>query len=166
MAITPMDIKKKTFSAHRGGLDKTEVEEFIGELASEIENLRKDRALLTEKAEELTKHLKAYEDTEQLLKDTLVTAQKATNQLREDAKKEAQLIVEKAKLEAERIKQDATQQIRNVGDELRTLDAKRSALSDEIAVIARTYLAMAERMTGRKANAEAADSSKRPGDKN
>ena len=160
-----MDIRKKTFSAHRGGLDKTEVEEFIGELATEIENLRKERAQLTEKAEELTKHLKAYEDTEQLLKDTLVTAQKATNQLREDAKKEAQLIVEKAKLEGERIKRDAEQQIRYVGDEIRALEAKRSALSDEIAGIARTYLAMAERVKDRKPNAEAADSAKRPGDK-
>jgi len=165
MAITPMDIKKKTFSAHRGGLDKTEVEEFIGELAAEIENLRKERAQLTEKAEELTKHLKAYEDTEQLLKDTLVTAQKATNQLREDAKKEAQLIIDKAKLETDRMKHDAEQRIRNVGDEIRTLEAKRSTVSDEIAAIARTYLAMAERMNDRKANAEAADSSKRPGDK-
>ncbi len=166
MAITPMDIRKKTFTAHRGGLDKTEVEEFIGELATEIENLRKERAQLTEKAEELAKHLQAYEDTEQLLKDTLVTAQKATNQLREDAKKEAQLLIEKAKLDAERIKHEATQQIRNVGDELRALEAKRSALNDEIAAIARTYLAMAERMSNRKPNAEAADSSKRPGDKN
>jgi cell division initiation protein len=160
-----MDIKKKTFSAHRGGLDKTEVEEFIGELAAEIENLRKERAQLTEKAEELTKHLKAYEDTEQLLKDTLVTAQKATNQLREDAKKEAQLIIDKAKLEADRMKHDAEQQIRDVGDEIRTLEAKRSTVSDEIAAIARTYLAMAERMRDRKTNAEATDSSKRPGDK-
>jgi cell division initiation protein len=166
MAITPMDIKKKTFSPQRNGLDKTEVEEFIRELAAEIENLRKERAQLTEKAEELAKHLQAYEDTEQLLKDTLLTAQKATNQLREEAMREAQLVIEKAELDAERIKHDATQQIRGVGDELRTLEAKRSALSDEIAAIARTYLAMAERMSNRKPNAEAADSSKRPGDKN
>src|SRR5512138_1771782 len=155
MAITPMDIRKKTFTAHRGGIDKTEVEEFIGELATEIENLRKERAQLTEKAEELANHLKAYEDTEQLLKETLLTAQKATNQLREDAKKEAQLIIEKAKVEAEQIKRDATQQIRSVGDELRALEARRSALSDEVAGIARTYLAMAERMSNRKTNAEA-----------
>jgi cell division initiation protein len=161
-----MDIRKKTFSTQRNGLAKTEVEEFIGELATEIENLRKERAQLTERAEELAKHLKAYEDTEQLLKDTLVTAQKATNQLREDAKKEAQLIIEKAKLDAERIKHDAEQQTRNLGDEIRTLEAKHSTLSDEIAAIARTYLAMAERMRDRKPNAEAADSTKRPGDKN
>jgi cell division initiation protein len=161
-----MDIRKKTFSTQRHGLSKTEVEEYIGELATEIENLRKERAQLTEKAEELTEHLDAYEKTEQLLRDTLVTAQKATNQLREEAKKEAQLVIEKAKLEAERIKRDAEQQTRNVGDELRTLEAKRSTLSDEIAGIARTYLAMAERMRDRKPNAEAADSSKRPGDTN
>jgi cell division initiation protein len=161
-----MDIRKKTFSTQRNGLSKTEVEEFIGELATEIENLRKERAQLTEKAEELAKHLKAYEDTEQLLKDTLLTAQKATNQLREEAMREAQLVINKAELDAERIKHDATQQIRGVGDELRALEAKRATLSDEIAGIARTYLAMAERMSNRKPNAEAADSSKRPGDKN
>jgi cell division initiation protein len=161
-----MDIRKKTFSTQRHGLSKTEVEEFIGELATEIEDLRKERAQLTEKAEELAKHLEAYEKTEQLLKDTLLTAQKATNQLREDAKKEAQLVVEKAKLEAERIKRDAEQQIRGVGDELRALEAKRATLSDEVAGIARTYLAMAERMRDKKPNAETADSSKRPGDKN
>ncbi len=166
MAITPMDIRKKTFSTQRHGLTKTEVEEFIGELATEIENLRKERAQLTEKAEELAKHLKAYEDTEQLLKDTLVTAQKATSQLHEEARKEAQLLIDKAKLEAERIKQDATQETRGVAEELRTLEARRTALSDEVAGIARTYLAMAERMSQRKPHAEAADSSKRPVDKN
>ncbi len=161
-----MDIRKKTFSTQRHGLSKTEVEEFIEELATEIENLRKERAQLTEKAEDLARRIEAYEKTEQLLKDTLVTAQKATNQLREDAKKEAGLVIEKAKLDAERIKRDAVQQIQNVGEELRALEAKRSILSDEIAGIARTYLAMAERMRDRKPNAEAADSTKRPGDKN
>ncbi len=166
MAITPLDIRKKTFTANRHGLSKTEVEGFIEEVATEVENLRKERAQLTEKVQEFTKRIEAYEKTEQLLKDTLVTAQKATGQLREDAKKEAGLVIEKAKFEAERIKRDAESQIRNVGDEVRTLEAKRSILSDEIAAVARTYLAMAERMRDKKPNAEAADSAKRPGDKN
>ncbi len=166
MAITPLDIRKKTFKPDRHGVSKTEVAEFIEEVATEMENLRKERAQLTEKVKELTEHISAYEKTEQLLKDTLVTAQKATNQLREDAKKEAGLIIEKAKLEGERIKRDAELQIRNVGDELRTLRAKRSAISDEIAGIARTYLAVAERTRDTRPNAEATDSAKRPGDKN
>jgi cell division initiation protein len=165
MAITPLDIRKKTFTTQRHGLSKPEVDEFIGEIATEIEDLRKERAQLTEKVEELARRVEAYEKTEQLLKDTLVTAQKATGQLREDAKKEAGLVVDKAKLEAERIKRDAVQQIQNVGEDLRALEAKRSTLSDEIAGIARTYLAMAERMSNRKPSAEATDSAKRPGDK-
>jgi len=166
MAITPLDIRKKTFTTQRHGLSKTEVEEFVEEVADELEDLRKERAQLTEKVDQLGKRLEAYEKTEQLLKDTLVTAQKATSQLRDEAKKEAGLVVEKARLEAERIKRDAEQQIRSVGDELRALEAKRATLSDEIAAIARTYLTMAERMSDRKPNAEAADSAKRPSDKN
>jgi len=159
-----MDIRKKTFTAQRHGLAKAEVEEFVEEVATEMESLRKERAQLNEKVEELAARVAGYEKTEQLLKDTLLTAQKATGQLREEAKKEAELVVEKAKLEAERARGEAEQQIRHLGDELRTLEAKRSALSDEIAAIARTYLALAERMTEKK-HAEAADSAKRTGDK-
>jgi vacuolar-type H+-ATPase subunit D/Vma8 len=73
------------------------------------------------------------------------------------------MVVEKAKLEAERIRLDAQQQARNLSEELRTLEMKRSNLTDEIAGIARTYLAMAERISDRKPSAERADSAERPG---
>ena len=164
MAITPLDIKKKTFSPQVRGLSKTEVKEFLELVATDMEELRKERALLAERVIELSGRAEAYEKTEQLLKDTLVTAQKATGQLREDAKKEAELVVEKAKLEAERIRLDAKQQARTIGEELRALEMKRSNLTDEIAGIARTYLAMAERIGDRKTSAEAADRAKRTGD--
>jgi cell division initiation protein len=163
MAITPLDIRKKTFEKHRNGLSKTEVEEFLVLVADEIEELRKERSHLVEKVEELNGKLQGYEKTEQLLKDTLITAQKATGELREGAKKEAEMVVEKAKLEAERIRLEAQQQARNLSEELRTLEMKRSNLTDEIAGIARTYLAMAERISDRKPSAERADSAERPG---
>jgi len=164
MAITPLDIKKKTFSPQVRGLSKTEVKEFLELVATDMEELRKERALLAERVIELSGRAEAYEKTEQLLKDTLVTAQKATGQLREEAKKEAELVVEKAKVEAERIRLAAGQQTRDLSDEVRALEVKRSNLTDEIAGIARTYLAMAERIGDRKTSAEAADRAKRTGD--
>jgi cell division initiation protein len=164
MAITPLDIKKKTFSTQVRGLSKTEVKEFLELVATEMEELRKERALLAEKADELSGRVESFEKTEQLLKDTLITAQKATGQLREDAKREAELVVEKAKVEAERVRLEVGQKIRDLTEELRALEMKRSNLTDEIAGIARTYLAMAERIGDRKTSAEAADRTKRTGD--
>jgi len=164
MAITPLDIRKKTFSNQRQGLSKTEVQEFMELVATEVEELRKENAQLAEKAAELTRRVEGYERTEQLLKDTLITAQKATGELREEAKREAELLIEKAKVEAERIRQEAGQQVRDRTDELRALEIRRSNLTDEIAGIARTYLAMAERIGSRRPSAETADSAKRPGD--
>jgi cell division initiation protein len=164
MVITPLDIKKKTFSPQVRGVSKTEVQEFMQLVAAEMEELRKERALLAEKVVELSGRVESYETTEQLLKDTLVTAQKATGQLRDDAKKEAELVVDKAKVEAERIRLDAGQRVRDVTDELRALEMRRSNLNDEIAGIARTYLAMAERINDRKTSAEATDRAKRTGD--
>jgi cell division initiation protein len=164
MVITPLDIKKKTFSPQVRGVSKSEVQEFMQLVAAEMEELRKERALLAEKVVELSGRIESYETTEQLLKDTLVTAQKATGQLREDAKKEAELVVGKAKVDAERIQLDAGQRVREITDELRTLEMKRTNLADEIASIARTYLAMAERINDRKTSAEATDRAKRTGD--
>ncbi len=164
MAITPLDIKKKTFSTQVRGLSKTEVREFLDLIATEMEELRKERALLADKADELAARLEIYEKTEKLLKDTLVTAQKATGELREDAKKEAELVVERARGDADRIRIEATQQVRELADELRALEMKRSNLIDEITGIARTYLAMAERFGDKKTGAETADRAKRTGD--
>jgi cell division initiation protein len=164
MGITPLDIKKKTFSTQMRGLSKTEVREFLDLVASELEDLRKERALLAERADELAARVDAYEKTEKLLQDTLLTAQKATGELREDAKKEAGLVIEKARLEAERIRLAASQRVKDLADELRALELKRSNLVDEITGVARAYLAMAERVGQRKAGEERTDSPKRTSD--
>jgi cell division initiation protein len=163
MAITPLEIKKKTFSSQMRGSSTSEVKAFLEQVADEMEELRRERGLLAEKIDELSARLKTYEETEKLLKDTLVSAQKATGELRDGAKREADLIVEKAKLDAEKLRLDSQQQVARLGEELSQLEAKRSNLADEIVGIARSYLAMAERIGNRKGGVEKEDSRERAG---
>jgi cell division initiation protein len=178
MAITPLDIRKKTFGGQLRGYSQTEVKAFLSLVANEVEELRKDRAQLAEKADELAAKLETYEKTEKLLRDTLVTAQKATGELRDDAKHEAGVIIEKAKVDADRqrletaqevnrMRAEADHEVARVREELSRLKAKRSNLIDEVAGMARTYLDMAERQRSRLPAGEDAseDSGKRTGSK-
>lgn len=146
MAITPLDIKKKVFATQLRGCSTTEVKAFLQLVAGEMEELRKERAMLAEKVDETTARLETYQKTERLLHDTLVTAQKATGELRDDAKHEAEMIVEKAKLDAERIRLDHATKMAKLNEDLRHLQVKRANLIDEIAGVARTYLGMADRL--------------------
>jgi cell division initiation protein len=165
MAITPLDIKKKTFTGQLRGFSKTEVQEFLQVVAGEMEELRKERAMLAEKVDELGARLEAYQKTEKLLNDTLVTAQKATGDLRDQAKLEAAAIVEKAQLDAERVRLEHGAKMTKLNEELHHLQVRRSNLIDEIAGIARTYLAMAERHWGdHTSSSETTDTGKHAGD--
>ncbi len=165
MAITPLDIKKKSFSSQLRGFAKAEVTDFLQLVANEVEELRKERALLAERVQELSAQLAAYERTEKLLNETLLTAQKATNELREQAKAEAVTIIEQAKHEAERIRLEHETQLTRIREQIRELETKRENLLDEIGGIARTYLAMTERhLRNQLASNEGTDQSKRSSD--
>ncbi|MEO0115453.1 MAG: DivIVA domain-containing protein, partial [candidate division WOR-3 bacterium] len=83
MPITPIDIRKKKFSTQLRGINAQEVKNFLEMVANEMEVLRKERALLAEKVDELQAKLEGYVKTEKLLKDTLVTAQAATEEIKQ-----------------------------------------------------------------------------------
>jgi cell division initiation protein len=63
------------------------------------------------------------EKHENLLKDTLVTAQKATTDIKDNARKECELLITKAKMDAENMKKDAMEQIRKLQEKINELES-------------------------------------------
>ena len=145
MPITPMDIRKKAFSNQLRGWAPAEVRAFLELVATEMEELRRERALLSEKVDELSARLETYAKTERLLQDTLVTAQKATDELHESARRSADSVLAEAQAKAEELVRKAQADVRQVQEQLRELKVTRSNLVDEIKGVCQTYLAMADR---------------------
>lgn len=153
MAITPLEIRKKAFPIALRGYAPKEVRGFLAIVANELDELRKERAQLAEKLDQLAARVEAYEKTEQLLKDTLLAAQQASDGIREAAQRERDALLAQARQEAARL-QDGT----------RDLQTRRALLLDEIRGIANTYLALADRFEkGVSANVESTDPGKRSG---
>jgi cell division initiation protein len=164
MAITPLDIRKKTFASQLRGFSPNEVRTFLQLVATELEELRKERSLLAEKLDEVTARVETYQRTEQLLHETLLTAQKATDELRDDARRQAELVVEQARLEVQRERAEHDERMAELRERLRELETLRSNLIDEISGIARTYIAMAERQSKERPKGEPADTAEPPSD--
>lgn len=112
MKITPIDIQQQQFKGKMiGGIDPNDVDAFLQAVASEMEGLVRDNSELRE---QLSRHVREVQDMaekERELRETLLAAQRITEEMKATAQKEAALIVSEAELKAERIVIDAERQL-------------------------------------------------------
>lgn len=132
MSITPLDIQQKRFRAVWRGLDRAEVDGFLNLIASEFEALNRELNELREDTHRQRRHLDEYRSREAAIKETMITAQRVTEEITENAKKEAEIIIGRAELEAEKLVEQAqerlTELLRDIADAKRQRVQLRSEL--------------------------------------
>ncbi len=123
MRITPLDIRKQEFRKTMRGLDTDEVYAFLTTVAEEYEAVLSSNKKLRERIVDMEDRLQEYKKIETNLRNTLLTAERVTNETKENARREASLIVREAEVEAEK----AAEAIRAHTQELRreVLELKR-----------------------------------------
>ena len=104
MSLTPVEIRHvKPPSSFLGGYKRAAVDELLDQIVLSFEDVWRERADLADKLEQLEEDLVRYRELEALLRTTLVSAEKAATTLKEQARKEAELIVHDAQSEARTI---------------------------------------------------------------
>lgn len=121
MALAPLDIHHKEFKRSFRGYNDEEVREYLDKVAREYENIFKENLLLKEDKGALEERLYHYQQLENSLRGALVMAQNTAEETKANALKEAQLIIEEAKLKAERMSDEAKEQIRELTKQLEEL---------------------------------------------
>ena len=108
MKLNPDDILTKTFTRRvLGGYSSAEVVDFLQSVAGEWEEKNKTAEELSDKLREKEASIREYRDREEVLRDTIASAQKMAVKIRQDAEKEARFVLEDAKQKADIIVQDA-----------------------------------------------------------
>lgn len=107
MSLTPVEIRHLSFGRRPLGYGRAGVDACLEEIADSFETVWRDRADLADKVEELEGDLVRYRELENLLRSTLVSAERAAHELKSQAAREAQLIVEEAHAEARSIVRQA-----------------------------------------------------------
>lgn len=103
MKITPMEIRQTSFKVRMRGYDRDEVDSFLAILSEEFEYIIKENSSLKERLATLDDQLSELKKKEHALNDTLLKAHDLVEEIKEAAKKEAQLIMKEAELRGEEI---------------------------------------------------------------
>jgi len=110
MAITPLEIQKMRFSQKMRGYDPTEVEGFLSLLTEELAGRIAQAEKLERENRYFRQRLEETEHREHQLQQTLLRAQKVSDDITANAQREAELLVKEAEMTADRIVQQAIEQ--------------------------------------------------------
>lgn len=109
MALTPVEIRHVALRrAVVRGYRRHDVDELLVDVAASFEDVWRERADLRDKVETLEADLVRFRELEALLRTTLVSAERASHEMKAQAKRESELIVGEAHAEARRVTRRAT----------------------------------------------------------
>jgi cell division initiation protein len=144
MRITPLDVRKQEFRKGMRGLDPDEVYAFLATVADEYEAALNDNKALRERLLELDDKVQEYRSIERTLRDTLVTAERVTVESKDNARREASLIVKEAQLQAERSLRDISSEAVRLRQEIQRLRSQRDAYVAKMKVVAESHVKFIE----------------------
>ncbi len=144
MNITPLDITQKQFAKAFRGYDREEVEGFLSLVAVEFEALVKEVNALREDNQRKVEELAEHKSRERALQETLVTAQKASEEIRDAARKEAEITISDAELQAEKIVQGAHARFLRIVDDINELKRQRVQFESTVRMLVESHLKLIE----------------------
>ena len=142
MNITPLDIRQKQFSTGFRGFNITEVDNFLEEVTSEMEALIRENESLKEQNAALEAQLVEFRQTEKSLRDTLMAAQKMSEDLRGAAERESRLKMKEAEMEAEKIVRDARIKLAKTEEDIAELNRIKERFRMKVRGIIEDHLKM------------------------
>ena len=103
MTTTPVELRHVRLPRRPFGYERAATDALLAEVAESFEEVWRERADLADRVEALEAELARHRELEALLRATLVSAERASSELKESARREADLILSEARAEARSI---------------------------------------------------------------
>lgn len=137
--LTPMEIQAKEFTKTMRGYDVKQVDTWGQKVKENYEKLYVENHELRERLAQAEDSLVHYRDLEDALQRTLVMAQKSAEDMRNNAEREAKVMLEQAEVSARSLKQKAEEEAermlheaaRKAEDMLKNADQRVGAILEE-----------------------------------
>ena len=123
---TPLEIQKREFSKRWKGLDPVEVQTFLADVAEDMESVVRENVDLETRIRSLEQENDEHRERERILKQTLLSAQQASEDIRSTARKEGELIVREAQDSAEKLTHNALQRSAEIEKAIHELKVQRA----------------------------------------
>lgn len=147
MRITPLDIQHMVFKVSLRGYDRQDVDRFLEQIAQTVDELNRELAALREKLGTTEEQLADSRKAEAALTKTLVSTQAMADELKEAAKRDAELIIKEAEIMAADLLKNARQELAKLQQEIADLRKQRALAIERLRGTLRAFdrvLAMEE----------------------
>ena len=132
MNVTPLDLRQQKFKSAMRGYDRGEVDALLTEVADDYEGAIREADRLRQEVARLEDLLAEHRSEEKSLKNTLVSAQRLADEMRETAERDAQRVMRDAEARADLLVQKAQSRHEDLQREIDGLRARRRETSSVV----------------------------------
>jgi cell division initiation protein len=128
MALTPVEIRHIRLRKALFGYQTKQTDDLLADIVNSFEDVWRDRADLADKIEQLGTELVRYRELEQLLRTTLISAERASQQMTDQTRRETESVLSEARAEAREILREATSERERLNAEVNQIRAQLAAV--------------------------------------
>ena len=144
MNITPLDIQQQKFKTRIRGFDVREVDAFLEHMANGFESLQRTHKDLQEEVRRLELEIQGYRKREETFKRALLNSQKVLDQMKDNARKSAELIIAEAEVKAEKILNKAHNRLSQLHEDIMELKRQRTQIEVQISSVIEAHSKLLE----------------------
>ena len=144
MNFTPLDIQQQKFKTRIRGFDVREVDAFLEQMANGFESLQRTHKDLQEEVRRLELEIQGYRKREETFKRALLNSQKVLDQMKDNARKSAELIIAEAEVKAEKILNKAHNRLAQLHEDISELKRQRMQIEVQIGSIIESHRKLLE----------------------
>jgi cell division initiation protein len=144
MKVTPLDIQQQQFKTRFRGFDIREVDTFLEQMAETVESLQKKNQNLGDEVRRLELEIQGYRKREETFKRALLNSQKVLDQMKDNARRSAELIIAEAEVKAEKILNKAHNRLAQLHEDITELKRQRTQIEVQISSIIEAHSRLLE----------------------
>ena len=142
MRMTPLDVQSHHFARRLRGYDPDEVDAFLRIVSEDYEGLVRENQSQTDRTRRLERRVEELSAQEELLKETLISAQTMTEDVRRVAERDAEIRLAEVEIRAEKILDASHRRAAHLAQDIRDMRALRVRLGQALRSAAETHLSI------------------------
>ncbi len=140
MSLTPLDIQHKEFESKFKGYSKDEVDDFLDLIKKNYEQVLKENKDLEKKVKFAEEKIEHFQNLQDALNKSIVVAQDAADRLKENARKEAEIILFEAEKSADRLLKEAAEKATQINHETDNVRRESRNFKQKLQVLVESQL--------------------------
>lgn len=139
MKLSPLDIEHMEFPTGVGGYSKRQVREFLERVSQQVEELVRENQALRDELKRRDERIEELQVGEVELKRAVIAAERIANEIKENAKHEASLILREADGQRAAIVREAENKLRDARAELSRLERQQQLFREQFRGLLRAF---------------------------